>query len=250
MEDAFIVANKEGRLKLNYGFLVFKRIKDAQRMVEAGRINFEGGQVIAEEFRNRKHKASKAKDHGSDPHSEEEHKSEKKGGQVHPKNISGQVEFQMRKFEIRENFGSSRNKIPNEKKRLRPVKFLNSYDAVIHSKPSIWQDISIPYPPHFLINSGTQNSSSPLASSAELKTLRVLRIGEQKRAEGNNKRLGPSIDFKPNEERSSAKALMVSKTGLNAHNLRNLRLNKAKLIVTRPQKIRQGSFGLNHPLRF
>lgn len=51
LEDAFVVTSKRKKLDLNYGFLIFKRREDSERLLEHEVIDFSGSEVTIERFR-------------------------------------------------------------------------------------------------------------------------------------------------------------------------------------------------------
>lgn len=53
LEDAYIVSARYRKLKTNYGFVIFKRIFDAERLINEGGVNYKGHRLLTDQFRGR-----------------------------------------------------------------------------------------------------------------------------------------------------------------------------------------------------
>lgn len=236
LEDAFIIQNSNKKIGLNYGFLVFRCIQDAQRLLKFNRIDFFGKFILIEKFRSRKkrkekkiEKKYKAKNSKFDRKKNTKNKKKITDGGKRKTthyatdfNISSQGEG---------NLGKSRN---NElqlllQKEQRGV--LNHYEehdlGRIRMGCMTYKQLcsvnNVPIITPYLINRGDfgKNQENSLASKVEnLQFIR--RRFSFERAKYQNPEIRPLLDFSPEGESSLSKAVKVSKL-LFGHKKSNLR---------------------------
>lgn len=242
LEDSFIVSNKEGRLAFNYGFLVFRRLEDAENLLRLGSVEFEGGYLDIEGFRSGKCKDTrmnpnvvcnglqrdKQKLKNSGQNFFKENDRNKKIGNLNlglKKNQNEDVQILLANL----NFQAKNSKGKNHRKtRYKPLS--SKMETKQYQGRPQEPGMDLQQGPNYIFRGDQRKAASNNSLNSGLKTgspLPTNLFKLQPQVNRSDPRMTPQIDFSFMGEASSKKALKLSKKILRCHRGRNIRFNNS-----------------------